>query len=232
MVAFVQRYRALLVTPVFLLGLAFVLATIGCESESPTSVSLETPTSLDSTPALDGDDKVYLVFSPEGLSAAKVIKNDDGDDGAVSDGENGDGDGLSTSALVQPDKPANLKVGSDGLKVMLHVPKGAVAEPVLITMGVHPGPLSLLVVEMGPVGQVFDPSAVLKIVIDADLVDFDLSLLEALVASDDDFAPATIVSVETDGDEVTIRIDVHHFSRYGLRNSSSSNIPWYYYYPG
>ena len=205
MVALAQRYRTLLRTRVFLFGLAFMLAIIGCESgQSPTSAS------LDGAPAPGDDDKVYFVFSAESLSAAKVTGDDD----------DGDDDGLFTSKLVQPHKAANLKVGNDDLKAMFFVPRGAVAEPVRITIGVRPGPLSRIVVEMGPVGQVFDPSAKLKIELDADLVDFDLSLLEALVVSGDDIAPARIVSVETDEDVVTIRIDVHHFSRYGLRNSS------------
>ena len=194
MVALAQRYRTLLVTRVFLFGLASMLATIGCESErAPTSASLDgTP-----APAPGDDDKVYLVFSPGALGAAKVA-------------DDSEGDWLSTSKVAEPDETTLLKIKDVDLNLKLKIPEGAVDEPVLITMGVQPAPLSWIVVELGPSDQGFDPSAELTLEIDAELVDMDLSALQALYASDDGYlGDATIISIaQTPGEATQNQIDV------------------------
>ena len=249
MVPFARRYRTLLTTPFLLFGLALALAAFGCGVDrSPTSSDIDTA----SPP--DGDGKIYLVFSPQALSAAKVLDDDDEDD---------DGDLLSTSKVAKPNKKTRLKIEDDGLSLELRIPKGAVDEPVLITMAVEPAPLSWLVVQLGPSGEIFNPDAMptLKLELDAELVDMDLSSLEAAVASSDGvLADATIVSIETHGDDdgddddgdddgddddgddgddddgegdpsfesVTIVIEIPHFSRYGLRNSAYyGDLEWY-----
>ena len=217
MVAFALRNRAILTTPFFLIGLA--LAGLGCARErSPTS-SDQSPAAFDVDSASAFDSKVYLVFSPRALDAAKVTDDDDDE-------------WLRTSKVARPNKKTRLRIRDDDLSLKLVIPKGAVEERVRIRMAVRPSPLSSLVVEMGPSGQVFYPSATLTLELDAELVDMDLSKFQPLIASYG-VPPeaANIISVDVHGDDdddgdgsasfesVTIVIEVPHFSRYGLRNS-------------
>ena len=186
------------------------------------------------------DAKVYLVFSPQALVAAKVTDDDDDDDSGW----------RSVSKTAKPDKRTKLRIEEDDdLSVVLKIPKYAVNDEILITMGLWPASLSELVIELGPSPLYFNKDAKLRIDLDADFVDIPLADLEALVVSDDGLVEdATLVSVEThggddgddddgddddgddDGDDgssgfesITIKIAVPHFSRYGLRNSSGYN---------
>lgn len=200
--------------------LSLVLVALGCSSDrsSPTASGADGTTGAET----GGGSTVFLAFSPRALDAGKITSDD--------------GDWLRTSKRAKPNKKTRLRLRDDDLKLTFTVPKHAVDEPVRITMATQVRPLSELVVEMGPEGQGFDPSAELKLEVDAELVDFDLSELVALVASgeDSDVAYARILSIETHGDgdgddddgesagfdSVTIRVEVEHFSRYGLRNGN------------
>ena len=156
----------------------------------------------------------------------------------------------SVSKTAKLDKRTKLRIEEDDdLSVVLKIPKYAVNDEILITMGLWPASLSELVIELGPSPLYFNKDAKLRIDLNADFVDIPLADLEALVVSDDGLVEdATLVSVEThggddgddddgddddgddDGDDgssgfesITIKIAVPHFSRYGLRNSSGYN---------
>ena len=201
-------------------AVSLILVAFGCSSDhsSPTAPADAGPAAAVEDP---GASSVFVAFSPRALDAGKITSNR--------------GDWLRTSKVARPNRKTRLRLKDDDLRVDFTVPRGAVEKPVRITMATQVRPLSELVVEMRPEGTEFDPSADLKLRIDADLVDFDLSDLVALVASgeDGDVAYVRIISVETHGDgddeddgesagfdSVTIRLEVPHFSRYGLRNGN------------
>ena len=234
MVADNRHYQTLFGQPVLAIVLAVAFAS-GCgqEAHSPTAPEPAAP-AVTNAP----DTKVYLVFSPQALVAAKVTDDDDDDESGF----------RSVSKTAKPHKRTKLRIKEDDdLRVVLKIPKRAVNDDVLVTMGLWPASLSMLVIELGPSGLYFNlnKDAELRIDLDEDLVDIPLADLEALVVSEHGLvANATLVSVETHGDDddgddddgdddgddgssgfesITIKIAVPHFSRYGLRNSSGHN---------
>lgn len=198
----------------------FALALVGC-SDSPTA-----PADGAAYSPSTGNESVIAFSSSTAPAAGKIAGGREVD---------------RTAKKVRPDKRASLKVKGDGWRAILGIPKGAVTEPVRVTMAGSGTSLSNLSFAFEPTGLVFDPHARLSIVIDNDLVDVPLDDLTVIhFHADGSSEPAKILSITTDdgsGDEddddgdddddddddrrrlTKILIDVPGFSRYGVQNS-------------
>ncbi|MBI2501647.1 MAG: hypothetical protein HYW07_00235 [Candidatus Latescibacteria bacterium] len=186
--------RRLLQLSLALLGSAASSGIIACaDGNSPTS----------SAPP----GQVYLVFSPQ--SNQRLAKSLSA--------------GSTVSKIIGPRGGKLVAMGEAAeIEAALSIPKNALAEEVAITMSVHEGLLSELVIAFAPEGLVFLQAARLELKVDTELVDIPLSELKAYHQSADGTSQeAQLLSVSSSGDGlVRIAIAVPGFSTYGLRGSS------------
>lgn len=188
--------RRLLQLSLALLGSAASSGITACaDGSSPTS-SAQSP-----------GGQAYLVFSPQ--AAQRLAKPSSA--------------GPTVSKTIGPKGGTLVATGGEDAKIKaaFSVPKNALAEEVLITMSVHEGPLSELVITFEPEGLVFLQPARLELKVDAELVDIPLSELKAYHQSaDGSTAEAVVLSTSSSGDGlVRIAIAIPGFSTYGLRGS-------------
>lgn len=188
--------RRLMQLSLALLGSAASSGIIACGDSS-------TPTSS----AQPAGGQAYLVFSPQ--AAQRLSKPSSA--------------GSTVSEIIGPRGGKLTATGEEDAKIKaaFSVPEDALAEEVAITMSVHEGPLSALVIAFEPAGLVFLQAAQLELKVDPELIDIPLSELRAYHQSADGTTQeAQLISVSSSGDGlVKIALAIPGFSTYGLRGS-------------
>jgi len=193
-----------------LLGAAASSGILGCAEGNP-------PTSSSPQPG-----QSYLVFSPR---AARRLAKPSDTGWTVSEVIGPRGGKLAVKEqLSAAVNDADLDIADDEgalLRVKLSIPKNALVEEVPITMSVHGGRLSELLIAFAPEGLTFLREARLDLKLDVGLADIPLDELQAYHQdADGNIEEAALLSASSSGDGlVHIAIAVPGFSTYGLRGS-------------
>lgn len=193
-------------------GWVFVVALLvaGCSGEKAP---------LASEP-LAGEEGQYtfLAFAPEGRARAAKL--------ALLPTEAGEA-GRTVSAIFSPDENGFLRIDEEmgpspkddiGIKFSVH--KGAIEQPVLITMTFYGDELSNMVVAFQPAGLEFLEMAELRLAVGDERVDLPLYDLHAWHIYNDGTVKEVGFSITDEGNGVLFKIDVPGFSRYSMGGGS------------
>ncbi len=240
MVPFAQRIRTLLTAPFIVVGLSLAIAALGCGVEHP-----PTSSDTDAVGPSSPDGKVYLVFSPQSPVAAKAMDDDDDDDGDwLSTSKVAEPDEKTRLKIEDDDLSLKLVIPEGAVTEAVRI-RMAVRPAPLSLLVVELGPSPYWFVEEAPSPYLeieldaelvdMDPSTLRALVVsdDGQIGETNIISIETHGDDDDDGDDGDDDGDDDDGDDddddddgsasfesVTIVIEVPHFSRYGLRNSS------------
>lgn len=171
-------------------------------------------------------ERSFLAFAPEGrVRAAKLAIAPT--DAAV--------EGRTVSAVFMPDENGVLRIAEEldiasnsdlavspnnYLAARFNVRKGALEEPVLITMTVYGESLSDMVVAFQPAGLEFLEMAVLRLALGGAKVDLPLYDLHAWHIYNDGTVEEVGFSILDEPNGILFKIDVPGFSRYSMGGGS------------
>ncbi len=188
--------------------LVAALLAVGCGREEAPLASQGTAIRTDT------QGQTFLAFAPAGRARAAKLAQSPADAGAA---------GRTVAAIFSPDENGDLSINEengpskkDDIGVKFSVRKGALEEPVLITMRLYGEDLGDMVVAFQPAGLEFLEMAELYLAVGDERVDLPLYDLHAWHIYDDGAIKEVSFRIIDENNGILFKIDVPGFSRYSM----------------